>query len=609
MNRDSLIQLKQAASYLDAGRLNEAETICRRVSAVYPTATDALHLLALVLRRQGRFAEAIPLFEASLNLAPERADIRTNFGNLLKSTGQVPAAIDQYRLALETDPSFRTARISLSRALNATGDFAGGEEQALKLIATNENDAAAWVTLAESHRGLDQPNRAEGAYREALKINPDYGVAHHNLGAMLAKQSRSEESLKELRLAERAGITGPELAYNLSTALAALYRFDDAESVLLDALKIVPGDIDAHRQLARIRFMRGDEDFSAGIRDAFESASSNLLLRLAYSQIVRAAGQLEMASDILTEAPDGDLDNPMLMAELAAIHQESGNYRQALRCAEASGNESINSENRTNLMIDALMSLGRADEAMVLIETGRQKSPLNQWYVAMEATAARLLDDPRYRRLYDYERFVKPYELDTPSGWANTSEFIKDLCVVLNERHQFDTHPLDQSLRHGTQTPRGLLGDPHPTIHSFLDALAGPLAEYREHLGLDEMHPMTRYNRGALTMTGCWSVRLKKGGFHVNHVHPEGWISSAFYAELPDEVQDQEARSGWIKFGEPRFPVPGAIAEKFVQPQVGVLVLFPSYMWHGTTPIHGDQPRMTIAFDAVCKVKGAPISG
>ena len=31
----------------------------------------------------------------------------------------------------------------------------------------------------------------------------------------------------------------------------------------------------------------------------------------------------------------------------------------------------------------------------------------------------------------------------------------------------------------------------------------------------------------------------------------------------------------------------------------GRLVLFPSYMWHGTTPITGDAPRLTIAFDAV----------
>jgi hypothetical protein len=28
-------------------------------------------------------------------------------------------------------------------------------------------------------------------------------------------------------------------------------------------------------------------------------------------------------------------------------------------------------------------------------------------------------------------------------------------------------------------------------------------------------------------------------------------------------------------------------------------VLFPSYLWHGTTPITGDQPRMTVAFDVV----------
>jgi hypothetical protein len=27
------------------------------------------------------------------------------------------------------------------------------------------------------------------------------------------------------------------------------------------------------------------------------------------------------------------------------------------------------------------------------------------------------------------------------------------------------------------------------------------------------------------------------------------------------------------------------------------LVLFPSYMWHGTTAIQGDDPRLTIAFD------------
>ena len=82
-------------------------------------------------------------------------------------------------------------------------------------------------------------------------------------------------------------------------------------------------------------------------------------------------------------------------------------------------------------------------------------------------------------------------------------------------------------------------------------------------------------------------------------MHSEGWISSAYYVEVPREVEDRGERSGWIKFGEPKFEVPGAKPEKFVQPAAGKLVLFPSYMWHGTIPIHGDEPRMTIAFDVV----------
>lgn len=56
---------------------------------------------------------------------------------------------------------------------------------------------------------------------------------------------------------------------------------------------------------------------------------------------------------------------------------------------------------------------------------------------------------------------------------------------------------------------------------------------------------------------------------------------------------------GWLKFGEPRYPVPGVTPERMVEPRVGRLVLFPSYMWHGTTPIVTEHPRMSIAFDLV----------
>ena len=79
-----------------------------------------------------------------------------------------------------------------------------------------------------------------------------------------------------------------------------------------------------------------------------------------------------------------------------------------------------------------------------------------------------------------------------------------------------------------------------------------------------------------------------------------GWISSCYYVAVPDAVKDEAGRQGWIKFGEPSFeaglknPIRRAI-----QPAPGRLVLFPSYMWHGTVPFRDAAARTTIAFDVV----------
>jgi hypothetical protein len=176
-------------------------------------------------------------------------------------------------------------------------------------------------------------------------------------------------------------------------------------------------------------------------------------------------------------------------------------------------------------------------------------------------------------------------------------EFNAALAQALAARHRFAVHPLDQSLRNGSQTSRSLVADPDPAIQAALKAFLRPIEHYRGLLGNDPAHPLSVRNRGAAAYVGAWSVQLRREGFHVNHVHPMGWISSAYYVSVPDEVADQTLRSGWLKFGETRYPVPGATPERMVQPRAGRLVLFPSYMWHGTNPIHGSVPRTTIAFD------------
>ena len=117
------------------------------------------------------------------------------------------------------------------------------------------------------------------------------------------------------------------------------------------------------------------------------------------------------------------------------------------------------------------------------------------------------------------------------------------------------------------------------------------------HIGRGE-GPLRSRNSGGYRIDGAWSVRLRPGGFHRDHFHPQGWLSSAFYVETPDAALDREDRSGWIRFGQPPYQTEPALpAEHFVRPKPGRLVLFPSYMWHGTVPFTTDERRMTIAFD------------
>jgi hypothetical protein len=61
-----------------------------------------------------------------------------------------------------------------------------------------------------------------------------------------------------------------------------------------------------------------------------------------------------------------------------------------------------------------------------------------------------------------------------------------------------------------------------------------------------------------------------------------------------------DSREGVLTFGEPGIlTAPALPPQHDIRPAVGTLVLFPSYFWHGTVPFSGEQPRLTVAFDAV----------
>ena len=221
--------------------------------------------------------------------------------------------------------------------------------------------------------------------------------------------------------------------------------------------------------------------------------------------------------------------------------------------------------------------------------------PNDQHALAFLATAWRLAGEARYGELYDYERFVGAQVVETPSGWTSLDAFLGDLAVAIERLHIFETHPLGQSVRHGSQTEQSLRLSEDPAIRAFFAAVDAVIRRHIAGLGAGE-DPLRRRIASGYRFGEAWSVRLRPCGFHANHVHQKGWLSSAFYVRLPAAIAHE--REGWLKFGEPGVATQPALGpEHFIKPEPGLLALFPSYMWHGTQPFGGDEARLSIAFD------------
>ena len=100
-----------------------------------------------------------------------------------------------------------------------------------------------------------------------------------------------------------------------------------------------------------------------------------------------------------------------------------------------------------------------------------------------------------------------------------------------------------------------------------------------------------------------WINLHDRGGFNFLHVHEGSLLSGSFYLKVP-------AGSGRFAFRDPRPGVihgyvKGAVAngysDIYLTPEAGLLVLFPCWMEHFVEPHDSDEPRITIAFNALEK--------
>lgn len=547
----------------------------------------------------GRPDQAEQILRGQLALTPRNTQLRAILAQVLASLGRKEDAIAELKVAVELAPDARAARLLLARLANEQGHAALAEHHSKFLTARDPRDSEAWSALGFAAFGLGHRFAARDALRQAVTLSPGYAAARYNLASVLCEQEYSEEALAEAEEATRLGARGRGTTLVRARALIQLDRLDEAEHLLGQLLTENSADAEAHGLLVRVRQVGGDADPARGLRLAARSSAAPPALRLAWGDALRRLGEFAEAEEVLHRLITECGRLPQLLTSLAVVLQEGGGMTEAFTFSrEAYAGEPGNVGIAENF-VAAAIATGNAVDALPVVERFRAALPRDQRWITYRIDIARLRGEHAFDDWFDPRIVTRVFELPAPKGYRDLQEFHAALAVALGGRHRQKNHPLDQSLRHGTQTSRNLLIRPEPEVAQLLASFEDALAQYQRDIGSGGAHTLLSRNTSAATLFGCWSVRLGRGGFHVNHIHPEGWLSSAYYVSVPDEVSDEGSRSGWLKFGEPRFPVEGLEPLAFVQPVAGRLVLFPSYYWHGTTALRGEAMRLSVAFDAL----------
>lgn len=467
----------------------------------------------------------------------------------------------------------------------------------LKAAKPSEFDFYYHILALKAQKQLDE---ARHFNLEMVRHYPQSRTAWHNLAATLGDLEDSEEALKAVNKAISMGLTGEATLIIKGRVLVQLGRFDEGKAIYETLLAQSPQNADALRELSQLLWMQtGDLDAALSPFVNAEKHGPNPMVAIKKARLLIYAKAYEAAYEAIK--PFVLTPQPFVPAQVTFVTAALLTHRdqEALVVAQDAQRRAPYDLTAIDGLFEAMAANGAYTHLYGLALFRQKCAPQDQMSYTLLATASRLTGHDDHKTLFDYAAFVKPYQLPIPDGWISLEAYLNDLRQSLYGLHNLKAHPVDQSLRGGTQTTFNLIRSTDPVIKAYYQALKGPLDDYVKALGQGD-DPLRQRNRFDHKVYSSWSVQLKKDGFHVDHTHPEGWLSCAFYVDVPKSAQNDNAKEGWIRFGQSNIRAATPLmAEHWFQPKPGWLAIFPSYMWHGTEPFTSDEIRMTIASDIV----------
>jgi tetratricopeptide (TPR) repeat protein len=399
--------------------------------------------------------------------------------------------------------------------------------------------------LAQVLHKAGHAGHAEQILRHALRKAPNHAASYVGITSVLNALGRFDEAIELSQEGMRRFPDNKLLGNNLAVNLDAAGRYDEAICLLERRLKAHPKHAGGHYHLGILyRKLEKIDEAISHLREAAKLEPGNLQ---ALTAVADCSLRLKKPEDAL--------------APLEAALRLSPYHVRALA-----------------LKTVALAGAGKAEEESWLADPHRLVQAVRLSEMGYSPDEVRALN----ARLSSFASSHPSMRIDPPEN------------ATYNGAHSGN-----------------LAGDAEPALTPLKELISHALKRRRETLPAeDAAHPFRRAVAPAFALH-LWAVQLSSGGNMTPHIHTDGWLSGVYYVDVPEVVNDPGAgQAGWIRFGVPlpEHAMAPAPVSRSVKPEPGMLLTFPSYLWHATVPLPVEtQPRLCYSYDL--QPRPAPIPG
>src|SRR5258708_4649509 len=316
----------------------------RKALSLDPRHVDSLMNLGIDIGDRNA-AEAKPLFERAVRIAPANANVHLNFALLLKRQAEESASVSEFREAIRINPNLLEARRQLISILMSQRQWSQAIEQCREILKREPDDAAARYTLSQAL--IRDHNEDEGkkelervlALRKRAQEQQD-AQALQSQGIRYLRAGKTQDAVKAFRSALALDSSAGNHMY-VGLALVGAGDVDTGMRELKAGLELDPGNARAHLNLGSVYLQTGQE---SPAKSEFEKAlhldpwlaeaHNNLGMMLAKNeQFEDAARHFRLAADLEPQYLEAVFNLGLALRNLNRIDDAVKAFRRAAELA------------------------------------------------------------------------------------------------------------------------------------------------------------------------------------------------------------------------------------------------------------------------------------